>query len=138
MLTAAEPLLLRGGEFRQVGVVQGAGIVGVALLVALGAGWVALDRRNESARVAVEAGAETVERVAARGETRLERLVSLVLLGDLVSLYLAVLRGEIAAFSPDSREVAIAGEHTGLAQSLSGAVASGYRAAAALDRVVQA
>ena len=34
-----------------------------------------------------------VERVSARGETRLERLVSLVLLGDLVSLYLAVLRG---------------------------------------------
>ncbi len=32
-------------------------------------------------------------RVAARGETRLERLVSLVLLGDLVSLYSAVLRG---------------------------------------------
>jgi glucose/mannose-6-phosphate isomerase len=34
-----------------------------------------------------------VERVSARGATRLERLVSLVLLGDLVSLYLAVLRG---------------------------------------------
>ena len=31
--------------------------------------------------------------MTARGETRLERLVSLVLLGDLVSLYLAVLRG---------------------------------------------
>ena len=30
---------------------------------------------------------------SARGETRLERLVSLVLLGDLVSLYMAVLRG---------------------------------------------
>jgi glucose/mannose-6-phosphate isomerase len=39
------------------------------------------------------AGARVVERVAARGETALERLVSLVLLGDLVSLYLAVLRG---------------------------------------------
>jgi glucose/mannose-6-phosphate isomerase len=38
-------------------------------------------------------GAAVVERVEARGETRLERLVSLVLLGDLVSLYLAVLRG---------------------------------------------
>jgi glucose/mannose-6-phosphate isomerase len=37
-------------------------------------------------------GAEVVERIAGRGETRLERLVSLVLLGDLVSLYLAVLR----------------------------------------------
>jgi glucose/mannose-6-phosphate isomerase len=37
--------------------------------------------------------AAVVERVAPHGETRLERLVSLVLLGDLVSLYLAVLRG---------------------------------------------
>ncbi len=40
------------------------------------------------------AGASVVERVSARGETPTERLVSLVLLGDLVSLYLAVLRGE--------------------------------------------
>jgi glucose/mannose-6-phosphate isomerase len=40
------------------------------------------------------AGAAVVERVQARGETPTERLVSLVLLGDLVSLYLAVLRGE--------------------------------------------
>jgi glucose/mannose-6-phosphate isomerase len=39
------------------------------------------------------AGARVVERVSARGETALERLVSLVLLGDLMSLYLAVLRG---------------------------------------------
>jgi glucose/mannose-6-phosphate isomerase len=38
-------------------------------------------------------GAAVVERVTARGASRLERLVSLVLLGDLVSLYLAVLRG---------------------------------------------
>jgi glucose/mannose-6-phosphate isomerase len=38
-------------------------------------------------------GARTVERVTARGGTPLERLVSLVLLGDLVSLYMAVLRG---------------------------------------------
>jgi glucose/mannose-6-phosphate isomerase len=38
-------------------------------------------------------GAAAVERVAARGDTPLERLVSLVLLGDLVSLYAAVLRG---------------------------------------------
>jgi glucose/mannose-6-phosphate isomerase len=36
---------------------------------------------------------EVVVRSRARGETRLERLVSLVLLGDLVSIYLAVLRG---------------------------------------------
>ena len=45
-----------------------------------------------TARVAEE-GAEVVEQVVARGESRLERLVSLVLLGDLVSLYLAVLTG---------------------------------------------
>jgi glucose/mannose-6-phosphate isomerase len=38
--------------------------------------------------------ADVVERVAPRGESAAERLVSLVLLGDLVSLYLAVLRGE--------------------------------------------
>ena len=43
---------------------------------------------------ATEAGAEVVERVVAQGETRAERLISLVLLGDLVSLYLAVLRGK--------------------------------------------
>jgi glucose/mannose-6-phosphate isomerase len=34
-----------------------------------------------------------VERVRAVGEARTERVASLVLLGDLVSLYLAVLRG---------------------------------------------
>ena len=39
------------------------------------------------------AGAKVVERVSAQGATRLERLVSLVLLGDLVSLYMAVLAG---------------------------------------------
>jgi glucose/mannose-6-phosphate isomerase len=50
-------------------------------------------RRIEvTAELAAE-GAAVVERVTAIGETRLERLVSLVLLGDLVSLYLAVLRG---------------------------------------------
>lgn len=37
------------------------------------------------------------------------------------------------AFEVASGRVAIAGEHTGLAQSLSGAVASGYRAASALS-----
>jgi glucose/mannose-6-phosphate isomerase len=41
-----------------------------------------------------------VERVLARGETPTERLVSLVLLGDLVSVYLAVLRGEDPASIP--------------------------------------
>jgi glucose/mannose-6-phosphate isomerase len=38
-------------------------------------------------------GAAVVLRTHARGASRLERLVSLVLLGDLVSIYLAVLRG---------------------------------------------
>ena len=37
--------------------------------------------------------ATAVEHVVPRGETRVERLISLVLLGDLVSLYAAVLRG---------------------------------------------
>ena len=36
---------------------------------------------------------DAVERVVPRGETRIERLISHVLLGDLVSLYAAVLRG---------------------------------------------
>lgn len=41
---------------------------------------------------------------------------------------------DAAAFERSAGRVAIAGEHTGLAQSLSGAVASGYRAVAALER----
>jgi glucose/mannose-6-phosphate isomerase len=49
-------------------------------------------RVDVTADIAAE-GAAVVECVSARGATRLERLVSLVLLGDLVSLYLAVLRG---------------------------------------------
>jgi glucose/mannose-6-phosphate isomerase len=50
-------------------------------------------RRIElTAQLAEDAGA-TVVRASARGESPLERLVSLVLLGDLVSLYAAVLRG---------------------------------------------
>ena len=40
------------------------------------------------------AGTDVVEIVAPRGETPLEHLISHVLLGDLVSLYLAVLRGK--------------------------------------------
>jgi glucose/mannose-6-phosphate isomerase len=40
------------------------------------------------------AGTDVVEIVAPRGETAIERLISHVLLGDLVSLYLAVLRGK--------------------------------------------
>ena len=38
-------------------------------------------------------GAAVVLRTSARGASPLERLVSLVLLGDLVSIYVAVLRG---------------------------------------------
>jgi glucose/mannose-6-phosphate isomerase len=50
-------------------------------------------RRFEVTAELAASGAAAVERIGARGATRLERLVSLVLLGDLVSLYLAVLRG---------------------------------------------
>jgi glucose/mannose-6-phosphate isomerase len=49
-------------------------------------------RIDVTAELAAE-GAAVVERVSARSGTRLARLASLVLLGDLVSLYLAVLRG---------------------------------------------
>jgi glucose/mannose-6-phosphate isomerase len=67
------------------------------------------------ARVEVTAGliepsAAAVERVRPRGNSPFERVVSLVLLGDLVSLYLAVLRGvdpgEIAAIDTLKRELA--------------------------------
>jgi glucose/mannose-6-phosphate isomerase len=40
------------------------------------------------------AGTDVVERIMPRGQSPTERLISHVLLGDLVSLYLAVLRGE--------------------------------------------
>jgi len=50
-------------------------------------------RVGHTADIAGE-GADVVERVSAPGDTPLERLVALVLLGDLVSIYLAVLRGE--------------------------------------------
>jgi glucose/mannose-6-phosphate isomerase len=50
-------------------------------------------RRIELTARAAETGAAAVERVLAVGESRTERVVSLVLLGDLVSLYMAVLRG---------------------------------------------
>jgi glucose/mannose-6-phosphate isomerase len=48
--------------------------------------------RSELTAELARGAATTVERIAPQGESRLERLVSLVLLGDLVSLYLAVLR----------------------------------------------
>jgi glucose/mannose-6-phosphate isomerase len=49
--------------------------------------------RIELTRELIHPLAAVDERVASLGETRTERLVSLVLLGDLVSLYLAVLDG---------------------------------------------
>jgi glucose/mannose-6-phosphate isomerase len=49
-------------------------------------------RRVELTAGLADAGARTVERVAGVGSGGLQRLLSLVLLGDLVSLYLAVLR----------------------------------------------
>ena len=39
------------------------------------------------------AAGSPVERVRSRGQTRAERVLSLVMLGDLMSLYLAVLNG---------------------------------------------
>jgi glucose/mannose-6-phosphate isomerase len=50
--------------------------------------------RIDLTRELVRPHAVVDERVASVGETRTERLVSLVLLGDLVSLYLAVLAGQ--------------------------------------------
>ncbi len=50
-------------------------------------------QRIELSRGMIEAHDAPAFRVETIGETRTERLVSLVLLGDLVSLYLAVLRG---------------------------------------------
>ena len=51
------------------------------------------ERVRLTADIATEAGAEVV-RLTARGETPFERVMSLVLLGDLVSVYMAVLAGE--------------------------------------------
>ncbi|MDA0164596.1 bifunctional phosphoglucose/phosphomannose isomerase [Solirubrobacter ginsenosidimutans] len=49
--------------------------------------------RAELTAEVASAGADPVVRVTARGSTPVERLVSLVLLGDLVTIYAAVLRG---------------------------------------------
>lgn len=49
-------------------------------------------RRVELTAELAGAGVRTVERVSGVGSGRLQRLLSLVLLGDLVSLYLAILR----------------------------------------------
>ena len=66
--------------------------------------------RSELTAEQAAAGAAVVERVTAHGETATERLVSLVLLGDLVSLYLAVLRDEDPASIPpiDALKAALA------------------------------
>jgi len=50
------------------------------------------ERMELTARL-IRPGAAGVHRVSSRGRTTVERVFSLVLLGDLVSLYLAVLRG---------------------------------------------
>ncbi len=50
-------------------------------------------QRIELTRGLIASEATTTFRIESRGENRVERLFSLVLLGDLVSLYLAVLRG---------------------------------------------
>jgi glucose/mannose-6-phosphate isomerase len=52
-----------------------------------------IHRRIELTAAEVERAGAAVVRVEARGESRLERVLSLVLLGDLVSVYLAVLDG---------------------------------------------
>ena len=52
-----------------------------------------LRRRIELSRELIAGHAAVDERIETIGETRLERLVSLVLLGDLLTLYLAVLDG---------------------------------------------
>jgi glucose/mannose-6-phosphate isomerase len=49
--------------------------------------------RIELTRELIRPHAAVDERVSSVGETRTERMVSLVLLGDLVSLYMAILAG---------------------------------------------
>jgi glucose/mannose-6-phosphate isomerase len=70
------------------------------------------DRVALTGRLIADTGAR-VEHVEARGETPLEQLFSLVLLGDLVSLYAAVLRGvdpvDIAMIDRLKQELAPAG-----------------------------
>ena len=73
-------------------------------LLDVGLGYLTLDRagatlstgerqRIELTRGLIASHAAATYRVESRGETRTERLVSLLLLGDLVSVYVAVLRG---------------------------------------------
>jgi glucose/mannose-6-phosphate isomerase len=76
------------------------------LAAGLGPDAVADIDRNRQSSAMLELGAhvrDALVRVATRGSGRLQRLLSLVLLGDRVSLYLAVLRRvdplEIAAIA---------------------------------------
>jgi glucose/mannose-6-phosphate isomerase len=52
-----------------------------------------VQRRIELTAAVVERAGAPALRATSQGETRLERVLSLVLLGDLVSVYLAVLEG---------------------------------------------
>jgi glucose/mannose-6-phosphate isomerase len=57
-------------------------------------------RRIELTREQIAGHGVATQRLETVGETRIERLVSLVLLGDLVSLYLAILKGVDPASIP--------------------------------------
>jgi glucose/mannose-6-phosphate isomerase len=57
------------------------------------AGHPRIRKRMELTADVANRGAKAVERLEGRGETALERVMSLVLLGDLVSVYLAALEG---------------------------------------------
>jgi glucose/mannose-6-phosphate isomerase len=70
-------------------------------------------RRAELVAGIASAGAAPVIRVTARGASRVERLVSLILLGDLVTIYAAVLRGADPVDIPalDELKAAMAATH---------------------------
>jgi glucose/mannose-6-phosphate isomerase len=71
-----------------------------------------VDSRIELTAAEVERAGAPVINVEARGDSRLERVLSLVLLGDLVSVYLAVLEGvDPTPVEPIERFKAALGEH---------------------------
>jgi glucose/mannose-6-phosphate isomerase len=71
-----------------------------------------VDSRIELTAAEVERAGAPVISVEARGDSRLERVLSLVLLGDLVSVYLAVLEGvDPTPVEPIERLKAALGEH---------------------------
>jgi glucose/mannose-6-phosphate isomerase len=71
-----------------------------------------VDSRIELTAAEVERAGAPVINVEARGDSRLERVLSLVLLGDLVSVYLAVLEGvDPTPVEPIERLKAALGEH---------------------------